>query len=551
MPPRKKTRTETTKPASSSRTAYNPSKHSLASLPYHVLLTILTHAATTPGALHDWPDPSFLLSCATLCRSLHDPAVAALYCNPPTLPPARAHRLLNILRERPGLGQKIKRLVVEVDPLLTTKVGRVAWDVCEFVLLARGLQDLQFAHEVDQPPYREESRMKLGWRYPDALWDALEGRRPADGEGHAEQAPVEGLRLKSWKWSGRFIGSLSFDDIGRIHTLRSLSTLTRISLIYIDTLDDHGLGDGSVEKHIAGLVSSLPGLRDIKFECSSIVNHKLLTLLSTSASHLKLRELRLINCPLLEASSASSSSSLEPGLGLTSFLQQPPCRTLQVLEVTSCQSCPLTFIAALSSTPVLEHLSFDAHLFNTTSYASSDTSYAALLPLSDSALIAWPPTLRSITATSLRKWSSGECIAFLSSLVDAAPRMQHMRRVSIWCMLTDIDWRERAEFREKWSAGVGVAFGAAEKVEVRFDNARPAEQLWRENDFLQEGRSVFARARTRTAKRTRTKRGAQGRGGGGGGGGVSRTRVGSGGAGRKVVVLSESDSEGDEEYNDD
>lgn len=416
--------------------------------------------------------------------------------------------------------------------------------MCEFVLLARGLQDLQFAHEVDKPPYREESRMKLGWRYPDALWDALEGRRrPADGEEHLGQAEVEGLRLKSWKWNGRFIGSLSFDHIGRIHELRSLSTLTSISLIYIDTLDDHGLGDGSVEKHIAGLVSSLPDLCDVKFECSSIVNHKLLTLLSTSASHLKLRELRLINCPLLEASDCSSP---EPGLGLTSFLQQPPCRSLRVLEVTSCQSCPLTFITALSSTPVLEHLSFDAHLFNTTSYANSDTSYAALLPLSDSALITWPCTLRSITATSLRKWSSGECIAFLSSLVDAAPRMQQMKRVSIWCMLTDIDWRERAEFREKWSEGVGAAFGAAEKVEVRFDNARPAEQLWREGDFLQEG-SVFARTRTRPAKRTRAKR-VQGRGGGVTGG---RVRVGSGGARRKVVVLSESESEGDEEYNDD
>lgn len=529
MPPRKKTRTETTKPASSSRarTSYNPSKHSLASLPYHVLSAILIHAAATPDALHDWPDPSFLLSCATLCRTLHDPAIAVLYRNPPTLPPTRAHRLLNTLRERPGLGRKIKRLVVEVDPLLTTKLGRVAWDVCEFVLLARGLQDLQFAHEVDKPPYREESRMKLGWRYPDALWDALEGRRP-------EQAPVEGLRLKSWKWSGRFIGGLSFDDVGRINGLRSFSTLTSISLIYIDTL-----GDASVEKHIAGLVSSLPDLRDIKFECSSIVNHKLLTLLSTSASHLKLRELRLINCPLLEASDCCSS---EPGLGLTSFLQQPPCRSLQVLEVASCRSCPLTFIAALSSTPVLEHLSFDAHLFNTSaSYASSDTSYAALLPLPDSALVAWPATLRSVTATSLRKWSSGECIAFLSSLVDAAPRMRHMKRVSIWCMLTDIDWRERAEFREKWSEGVGAAFGAAEKVEVRFDNARPAEQLWREGDFLQEGCVL---ARTRAVKRIRAKKGAGGVTGKG-------VRVGGGGARRKVVVLSESESEGDEEYNDD
>lgn len=382
---------------------------------------------------------------------------------------------------RPELGQKIKRLVVEVDPLLTTGASRFTWDVCEFVLLARGLRHLQFAHGVDSPPYRVESGMKFGWRYPDDLWDALEGKGFL---GDDEPIAVDGLRLKSWKWSGRFMGSLSFEDIGQIHELRSFSTLTKISLIYINTLRDPGPDEVSVEKHVAGVLSVLPVLNNITFECCSVVNHKFLSLLSASASHLKLCELRLINCPSLEASDPSDGA--EAGLGLTSFLHQPPCRTLKVLEVTSCQSCPLTFIAALSSTPTLEHLSFDAHLFNTTSYNNANISYPALLPLSDSASITWPPTLHSLTATSLRKWSSPECIAFLSSFVNAAPAMHKIKQVNIWCILTDINWRERAEFREKWSKIISAAFSVAEKVEVRFDNARPAEQLWREDDFLLE-----------------------------------------------------------------
>lgn len=536
MPSRKKPRTVASKSTSSSRSriSYNPSKHSLASLPYHILLTILAHAATTPGALHDWPSTSFLLSCATLCRTLHDPAIAVLYFNPPTLPPVRAHRLLHTLRERPELGQKIKRLALEVDPLLITKFGSRAWDLCEFLLLARGVRDLQFAHEVDRPPYRGgNSRIKLGWRYPDALWDVLEGKRPAL---ETELPPVEGLRLKSWKWNGRLIGHKSFAEIGVIHELRSFSTLTSISLIYIDALvDNHGIHDGSVEKYVAKLLSSLPELRDIKLECCTVVNPNFISLLSASASHLKLRELRLLNCPFLEDSYVSSDT----GSGLTSFLQQPPCRSLKVLEVKSCRACSLAFITALSCTPMLEHLSFDGHISNVipfhghisnvVPFKAPHPGYHTLLSLSASACIHWPSTLQSLTASSLREWSSAECIAFLTSLVEAAPTMTRLSRIRIWCMLTDIDWRGRAEFREQWTDVVAAAFSNAEIVEVRFDNARPAEQLWKETDFLEES-AVLGRVRKRGA-------GARRRGGG------RRNRARAGGAGG-------SESEGDEDYND-
>lgn len=531
MPPRKKPRTVASKSTSSSRSrvSYNPSKHSLASLPYHILLTILAHAATTPGALHDWPSTSFLLSCATLCRTLHDPAIAVLYSNPPTLPTARAHRLLHTLRERPELGQKIKRLAVEVDPLLTTKLGGRAWDVCEFLLLARGVRDLQFAHEVDN---RGDSGVKLGWRYSDALWDALEGKRSAlEGE-ETEPAPVEGLRLKSWKWSGRLVGHKSFAEIGVIHELRSFSTLTSISLIYINALvDRHGINDGSIEKYVAKLLSSLPELRDIKLEYCTVVNSNFLSVLSASASHLKLRELRVLNCPFLEDSDPSSGA----GLGLTSFLQQPPCRSLKVLEVKSCQACSLAFVTALSCTPMLEHLSFDGHISNPLSPNASHLESCTILSVSDSALIRWPRTLQSLTASSLRQWSSAECIAFLTSLVDAAPTMPRLSRIRIWCMLTDIDWRGRAKFREKWTDVVAAAFGNAEMVEVRFDNARPAGQLWKETDFLEES-AVLGRVRKRGVG---ARRGAGARRGGG-----RRNRARAGGAGG-------SESEGDEDYNDD
>lgn len=371
--------------------------------------------------------------------------------------------------------------------------------------------------------------MKLGWRYPDALWDVLEGKTPAlEGE-ETEPHPVERLRLKSWKWSGRLIKHKSFAEVGVIHELRSFSALTSISLIYIDALvDKHGIHDGSVEKYVAKLLSSLQELRDIKLDCCTVVNPNFISLLSASASHLRLRELRFLHCPFLEDSYVSS----DPGSGLTSFLQQPQCRSLKVLEVKSCQACSLGFITALSCTPILEHLSFDGRISNGI-FNPLHPRYHTLLSLSASARIRWPSTLQSLTASSLREWSSAECIAFLTSLVEAAPTMARLSRIRIWCV-TDIDWRGRAEFRKQWTDVVAAAFSNAEIVQMRFDNARPAEQLWKETDFLEES-AVLGRVRKRGV-------GARRRGGGGGGGRRNRARAGGAGG---------SESEGDEDYNDD
>lgn len=431
------------------------------------------------------------------------------------------------------------------------KVGNQIWDVCEFVLLARGLQHLEFVHVEDYPPYRRVAGRKLGWGYPDALWDALEEHGPAvEGEEDAQVGPAvrEGVRLRSWKWNGTLIGTLSFPDIDKIHQQRSFSTLTSLSLIYINVEAGVPQSD-DFERDIAKLASSLPKLRDVKFTCSTVVNRKFLSYLSVSASHLKLRELRLINCPFLEASDCRDGEN--PGMGLTSFLQTPICRDLKVLEIASCRSCTLSFTTALSATPTLEHLSFDARLIFTAQTGYVGLNYDSLLSITDAALITWPPTLQSLTATSLRRWGSTECIAFLSSLVDAAPTMQRLKRLEIWSMLTDIDWRERAEFREHWTEVVEGAFSGTEKVEVKFDNARPAGKLWGEEDFIED--SIFRRA----APRQKVKRGATKqvhrnpvatRGKTATRGGKRAAPSGSSSAARKVVIVQESESDGDEEY---
>lgn len=86
--------------------------------------------------------------------------------------------------------------------------------------------------------------------------------------------------------------------------------------------------------------------------------------------------------------------------------------------------------------------------------------------------------------------------------------MRRLKTLEVRSTLADIDWRERAEFREKWIGVVAAAFRGA-KVEVSFDNARPAEQLWKEVDFVvdAEGRGGRRAGRRRAVVGRKRRRG--------------------------------------------
>ncbi|KAH8147213.1 uncharacterized protein LAJ45_08691 [Morchella importuna] len=473
-----------TSASTSTRITIDPHRHSLSALPYHVLTNILSQLPPTTS-------PAFLLTCATLCRALHDPAIATLYSSPLTSPPARAHKLLATLRARPSLGVKIRTLSIEVEPLLTTKLSGVPWYLAEFLQLSAGLRHLRFIHSADHP---------TRWRYPDTLWAALEASNST-------------TRLHTWRWDRSLIPkSLDYADLRAI-TIRCFTALRALEIQGFGGDSDEDEDDEDAQ-HMIDILALMPRITDIDLTNCYIVNTHFLNLLSTTTA--RFHDLQFTACINLS------------GDDLGALLASPACQNLRSLSVQKCNYCSLTFTSSLPAG--LLHFAFDGQGAETELLPSTSTPV-------------WPDSLQTLQATSLRRWSSGECERFLESVVRAVPQMRALRTVRVWCMLTDIDWRERSAFREKWLAEVRGVFGGAE---VRFDNARPAETLWGEEDFVEKilgaGRRGGGAVRGRgvaVSGRGAARGGARGRG---------RAR---GRARNTVVVVKEVVSEGDEDYVDD
>jgi hypothetical protein len=523
--------------ASSTR-AHRPRSNNLTELPYHILLEIFLYASSQ-NFLHGWPNSAYLLQLATMCRSFYEPAISALYRNPPTAPPLRAHQLRQTLTQRPELGRKVKQLFFEIDPLLRlTTPGYGHFDIAEFVRRCTGLKELWIAHHVDQPPYRWIGAAP-SWKYPVALFDALEGVASdsaggADGRGYDAQDPT---RLQSWRWNGLFLGDYGQEKVTHIHLQPSFQTLKRLSIIY--SLD-------GVINWVPTL-SVLSQLEELELECCDLTEENL-SGFATNATNMRLKALRFVNC------SALQSDWLLP------LLLSPVCTRLERLAVVHCRSCDLAFLPALSNTPQLKALNFDGRYFATLeSHNDAKPTYDTLLPLSAEPV--WPSALHSLKLLNLRKWSADEVEAFLDSLVSTAPKLPHMRELSLHCILDDLGWRERARVRDRYERILLHAFvrpppvpstaayssspaqetaedspsrprrrsarthapqvadvseedskyrGFCEpdRVDIKMDNARPTEVHFAEDDFLQGG-SILVR--TGRAARGRARRG-RGRG---------------------------------------
>ncbi|KAG0132135.1 hypothetical protein HOY82DRAFT_578216 [Tuber indicum] len=480
QPPRKPPTSSKPTPRPKKTTIYNPNKHSLASLPYHILTTILHYAASTPGS--PFPDTTLLLKTLTLCRTLYEPTLAVLYHTPLTNTLPCAHRLLHTLRERVYVRPLVKALIVDIEPLLVTRAAPWgAWDICEFLSLASGVREVDIRHA--RVSSVRACAMGRSWQYPSELWNVL------------DQA---GVLLHGWTWRGEFMERIDLDELKRVHSLRPFLGLRRVGLVGIESNDEGATaGDLSREEGCAEVLASLGALREVAFEDCSVANEHFFSELTTRAPGARLTKLSFTNCPRLTSSEDN----------LPSLLQSPLCSTtLTSLTITNSPSCTLSF--TLSLPPTLQTLSYTA---------SSIPSRLSILPIPPTPT-QWPQDLTSLTLNLIKFTSQTACSALFSSLISAAPRLPAMHDIAIWCIL-DMDWRARGTFRETWEPRVKSAFqrcwAGGGGGEVRFDNSRPAERIFSERDFLDFG---------------------DGASGGGGGGRRNRASRGTGGGRRSGRV---------------
>jgi hypothetical protein len=157
----------------------------------------------------------------------------------------------------------------------------------------------------------------------------------------------------------------------------------------------------------------------------------------------------------------------------------------------------LSFLVDLkASCPKLEVLRVDTTYYSSLSMSSDNEPLYETL-LGESEKPTWPSTLRVVDMEYLRNWNSTSATNFFSSLIEAADELPWLQEITIIAMV-DTDWRQRAEFRRKWTDRFRKVFARAWKP----PNPRLASiKAWRDwqsgtslpevvaenTDFLTEG----------------------------------------------------------------
>lgn len=403
------------------------------SLPYHVLLQVFVYASHPLRDENMKPTSSipWLVQMARMCSAFTKPALTALYRNPPIFamkqtrkdlvhhfisPPADAHEDHRVM---------VKRLELDATQMLalTDHHNSVA-DLAALIRSLTTLREIDIFDPVDRPPFRERMRRLRRWVYPPELFEALR---------------QSSLRLRSWRWNSRFCsqGPLWMKDIHGDTAFQSLRDLTLTKFHPVEVREDRDeredvVGQPTTEELVASALATLPNLKSLSFETCGIVSDRLLPLLPAN-----LVSLNITNCGELLSDS------------LQAFLATHGSQ-LRDLVLNHNQALDMSFLVDLKqSCPKLELLRMDMTYYSSLSMSSDNEPLYETL-LGEMERPTWPSTLRSIDLEYLRKWNSTAATNFFGSLIDAAEELPSLREIVIIAMV-NTDWRQRAEFRRKWT----------------------------------------------------------------------------------------------------
>ena len=408
-------------------------------LPYHILLQIFVYAS---HPLHDenmkpTSSISWLSQLARMCTTFTKPALTALYRNPPIFAMRQTRKDLVHHLIHPPSGAQVdfqvmpKRLTLDATQMstLTDPTHSVA-DLAELVRSLTTLREIDVFDPLDRPPYRGRLRRIRRWVYPDELFKALRQTQ---------------LRLRSWRWDSTFSqrGPLWMKSIHGDAAFQSLRELTLVKYhpdpSREEDIEDDDDTEPTVEELVASALAVLPNLRSLTFETCGIVSGRLLPLLPKNFV-----SLNMINCGELLSDA------------LSSFLTSHGAH-LEELVLHHNQALDLSFLVGLKqSCPKLEILRMDTTYYSSLVMSSDNEPLYEFL-LGETEVPTWPSSLRVLDMQYLRKWDSTAAGNFFQSLIDAAEELPNLQDLTIIAMV-DTDWRQRAEFRRKWSATFQAVF---------------------------------------------------------------------------------------------
>lgn len=408
------------------------------SLPYHILLDIFYYASyplVNEAAVARTPSVQWLVDMAQVCKSFHEPALAALYYSPPLVPANKAHGLLNLLSKpqedlSTNYASKIKELQVDVEPLLMYKCGPTLgyFNLSELVRRTPQVKRMRLYHQGDQvvgAPRYEVVQSK--WNYPGALFSSIDS---------------DSMQLRSWEWNSRFLHTNALlPQMLYMHAMPAFQSLQELKMMHIGMEDPVRDEDGQPSEQEDRLSMALKKLSQLSqlefFECPAL-NHFVLSNLPST-----LTRLTIVNC--------DEVTSEDVGSFLASHGE-----FLEELCLFHNRYISLSFLAGLAaSCKHLRRLKVDTSIRDSSSFHDVEPGFAELLHLSE--IPTWPATLQDIELKNLQNWDDAAAGIFFSSLIDAAPELSDLRRLVISAILT-IGWRDRASFREKWIGMLETVF---------------------------------------------------------------------------------------------
>ncbi|KAH8175267.1 hypothetical protein LIA77_03685 [Sarocladium implicatum] len=411
-------------------------------IPYEAWVAIFLYASNDSNN-------SWLIDCATICKTFLEPALSALYRQPAPASSTKLKRLAELLKRDPS--ETILNYRTKIESLSLDIKDTPAKLYFPLIHPLVRLKELFIVTSLDRPPYRALD-VALRWSYLDDIFAALRAGSdrpvplaPAGGGAPAiattyDQVVTEtptsnpepfnrvlsledkpfATSLRSWEWSGRMIGGAvpSIQDIALKHQEPFFEHLTTLSFTNFQTPSmlrlansNHGLqqetedADAAAAQALATAISQLKSLRHLIFEACTIVDHALLPLLPTT-----LRQLTLINC---------------------------------------WESLNLEFLTSLGAAcPNLKELSMDLSYYRLhNSVNDSDPMYDhVLLP---EQVPDWPSSLRFLSLENIKDCSAETAKMFLNSLLSNAERLKDLRHIVTKIML-NIPWQERAKMRNEW-----------------------------------------------------------------------------------------------------
>lgn len=431
------------------------------SLPYHILLQVFVYASHPlyDENLRPTPSISWLVQMARLCSTFTKPALTALYRDPPIFSMRQTRRnLVYHLIQPPDISHEDyrvmpKRLTLDATQMstLTDPTNSIA-DLAALVKSLTTLREIDIFDPVDRPPFRERLRRVRRWVYPKELFAALRETE---------------LRLRSWRWNSAFCqdGPLWMKSIHGDRAFQSLRELTLVKYHPEPSREEEDEDDGNTEPTMEELIGSalavLPNLKSLSFETCGIVRGRLLPLLPTD-----LVSLSIVNCGELLSDA------------LSSFLTTHGAH-LEELVLHHNQALDLSFLVDLKQAcPKLEVLRMDTTYYSSLVMSSdNEPLYEALL--GENEVPTWPTTLRTLDMQYLRKWDSTAASNFFQSLIDSAEELPQLQDLTIIAMV-DTDWRQRAEFRRKWSATFQAVFARKWEPPNPHLASLKAYRLWKE-----------------------------------------------------------------------